>query len=242
VVIYLEQHGDWCDAYWQMTLRMASYTTEHWREMDSGIWELPEDAHYVSSKVMSWVCLERASRVAELTGHTDEAGVWRVTMDVIHAEVMERGWSEHLGAFRARYDTDTLDASALLVPLQGFLPGDHPKVVATIAAIEQTLTIDGLVHRFLSDSGSEGPTLRPGDFEGAFVPATCWLATAHALAGAPDRAEAILDRVDLCAGALGLLPEEIDARSGAFLGNIPLVFSHGEYLRAVLELSKARRC
>ena len=246
IALYLDQGGYWCDTYWQMVRRLAAYTSEHWHEMDSGIWELPDDAHYVSSKVMSWVCLERSVRVAELTGHAGEADAWRATMDVIHAEVMERGWSAKLGGFRERYDAESLDASALLIPLQGFLPADHPRVLATIEAVERTLTVDGLVHRFLDAGGDEAggddaPTLLPGDFEGAFVPATCWLATAHALAGHVDRADAILDRIDAGAGALGLLPEEIDARSGAFLGNAPLVFSHGEYLRAALEVAKARR-
>ncbi|MDQ3407366.1 MAG: glycoside hydrolase family 15 protein [Chloroflexota bacterium] len=239
-LIYLTQGGPWRDPYWRMIRAAADYTVANWRLPDSGIWELPAQQHYVSSKVMSWVTLQRAVKIAKRTDHVDEIHAWQTTMAEIHAEVMARGWSERLGAFTQRYEADTLDAAALLIPVMGFLPADHPRVLATVEQIAASLTIDGLVHRFIAGDTPGHEDLPLGEFEGAFLPCTFWLATSYALMGRPDEAEAILERVEAIAGDLGLLAEEVDARSGTFLGNSPLLFSHVEYARAVLELAKAR--
>ncbi|MDP9350451.1 MAG: glycoside hydrolase family 15 protein [Chloroflexota bacterium] len=237
---YLQQGGEWRDEYWDLLRRAADYTLENWRLPDSGIWELPVEAHYVSGKVMSWVTLERSVKVAERTGHGGEVGHWRVGMQEIHSEVMERGWSEGLQAFRQRYDADSLDASALLIPVMGFLPADHPRVLATTERIEETLTIDGFVHRFLAGETSGYSDVPLGEFEGAFLPCTFWLATTHAMAGRADEAEKILAGAEAIAGELGLFAEEVDTRSRTFLGNTPLLFSQVEYIRAVVELAKAQ--
>lgn len=239
-LIYFKQGGSWRDAYWRMIRAAADYTAANWQLPDSGIWELPAEQHYVSSKVMSWVTLQRTVEIAKRTGHAGEIGRWLPVMDAIHAEVMERGWSDALGAFRQRYGADTLDAAALLLPVMGFLPADHPRVVATVERIAASLAIDGLVHRFVAGETPGHEDLPVGEFEGAFLPCTFWLATAYAMMGRPDEAEAILARVERIAGPLGLFAEEVDARAGTFLGNSPLLFAHVEYARAVLELAKAR--
>lgn len=239
-LIYLKQGGAWRDAYWRMIRAAADYTAANWQLPDSGIWELPGEQHYVSSKVMSWVTLQRAVEIARRTGHAAEIDAWLTTMDAIHAEVMARGWSDRLGAFTQRYDADSLDASALLLPVMGFLPADHPRVIATVEQIVASLTIDGLVHRFIAAETPGHEDLPLGEFEGAFLPCTFWLATTYAMMGRPDDAEAILARVEPIAGELGLFAEEVDARTKTFLGNTPLLFSHVEYARAVLELAKAR--
>jgi GH15 family glucan-1,4-alpha-glucosidase len=239
-LIYLKQGGAWRDAYWRMIAAAADYTAANWRLPDSGIWELPAEQHYVSSKVMSWVTLQRTIEIAKRTGHGGEIDRWLPVMDAIHAEVMARGWSGALGAFRQRYEADTLDAAALLIPVMGFLPADHPRVVATVERIAATLAVDGLVHRFVAGETPGHEDLPVGEFEGAFLPCTFWLATTYAMMGRPDAAEAILARVESIAGDLGLFAEEVDARAGVFLGNSPLLFSHVEYARAVLELAKAR--
>lgn len=161
-------------------------------------------------------------------------------MEAIHAEVMTLGWSERLGAFRERYGAETLDASALLVPVMGFLPADHPRPRATADRIVEALAIGPFVHRFGAGAAAGAGDRPVGAFEGAFLPCTFWLATTYAMAGRPDHAEAILTRAEVAAGELGLFAEEVDARTGAFLGNSPLLFSHVEYIRAVMELAKAR--
>ena len=239
-LIYLQEGGEWRTEYWEMIRRAADYTAATWTQPDSGIWELPTEQHYVSSKVMSWVALERAVQIAEQAQPSHATDSWRAAMAAIHAEVLARGWSDRLGAFRQRYDADTLDAAALLIPVMDFLPADDPRVLATAERIEATLAIDGFVHRFVAGETPGHEDLPVGEFEGSFFPCTFWLATTYAKAGQPDRAEAILARAEATAGALGLFAEEVDARSGAFLGNYPLLFAQVEYVRTILELAKAR--
>ncbi len=238
VSIYLEHGGAWRENYWQMVSRAADFTAAHWQRPDSGIWELPIEAHFVSSKVMSWVVLDRAVKIAERTRHTDRIDHWRSTMKAIHEEVMDWGWSDHLQAFRQRYGSEALDASVLLIPVMGFLPADHPRVLATADRIAESLTIDGFVHRFHAKETLGHEDLPLGEFEGAFLPCTFWLATTYALAGRIRDAETILARAEAAAGDLGLFPEEVDARSRSALGNTPLLFSQVEYLRAVLWTSR----
>ncbi len=238
---YVEQGCVWTDQYWQMTLKAVNYILENWQKPDNGIWELPHEDHYVSSKVMSWVALDRAIKLARKTGHESEIDGWQLTADQIHAEVMERGWSEKLQSFRQRYDHDNLDASVLLVSVMEFLPGDHPRVLATLDRLTASLTIDGFVYRFDPTETPGHEPLAVGDFEGAFLPCTFWLANAYARAGRLKEAEAILAKTEELAGETGLFAEEVDSRSGAFLGNSPMIFSHAEYLGAVLTLANQKK-
>ncbi|MBW3618559.1 MAG: glycoside hydrolase family 15 protein, partial [Proteobacteria bacterium] len=121
-----------------------------------------------------------------------ETDGWRAAMRAIHAEMLARGWSERLGAFRQRYGADTLDAAALLIAVMGFLPADDPRVLATAERVAASLTVDGLVHRFVAGETPGQGDLPLGAFEGAFLPCHCWLATTYAMAGRPDDAEAVL--------------------------------------------------
>jgi GH15 family glucan-1,4-alpha-glucosidase len=235
-VIYLQQGGRWAPQYWQVIRRIADYTVKHWRKPSNGIWERQQRRHFVSSKVMSWTTLKRALEFADRTGGDGNLRQWRKTMMEIHAEVMERGWSRPLQAFRQHYDADTLDASTLLIPLMEFLPAEDPHVVATVARIETDLMIDGLVYRFRPQELGEGACLPMGRFEGAFLPCCFWLAAVYAMIGRRGDAEAILRRVENMAGETGLFAEEADPSSG-LLGNLPMIFSHAEYARAVLQLA-----
>jgi GH15 family glucan-1,4-alpha-glucosidase/NAD(P)-dependent dehydrogenase (short-subunit alcohol dehydrogenase family) len=239
-IIYLREGGRWKSEYWDLVRKLADYTVETWRRPGSGIWELGQQHHYVTSKVMAWVTLDRAIKVAEELGENNGVDVWRSTMDAIHDEVMDRGWSEKLQAFRQHYDADTLDASVLLLPIMDFLPPDHPRVLATIDRIAERLTIDGFVYRFDPEAtfGKDKPPL--GEGEGAFVACTFWLAAAYAMAGKPDTAEVILERVEAIAGDTGLFAEQVDPRGREFLGNTPLLLSHAAYMMAVRRLAQAR--
>ena len=239
--IYLDQGGEWEEGFWDLLRRAADFTSQHWQEEDSGVWELQQQAHYVASRVMSWVVLERAISIAESTGHGIDTDRWRRTAADIHSEVMEKGWCPAKNSFRQRYGSDALDAAALLIPLMDFLPIDHPRVVGTLAAIERDLVVDGLVHRFDPTETMGGKQLPIGEFEGAFLPCVFWHAHALARAGRCDEAEAILRRCESVAGEVGLFAEEIDAKSHRYLGNTPLLFSHAEYVRAVMQLNEARR-
>ncbi len=231
-VIYLDQGGRWAPEYWRLIREIADYTAKSWRKPSNGIWERDRRRHFVSSKVMSWTTLKRALEFADRIGESGNFRQWRAAMTEIRADVMERGWSDELQSFRERYDADTLDASTLLIPLMGFLPPHHPRVAATVQRIETDLMIGGLVHRFRPEHSD----LPMGEFEGAFLPCCLWLAAVYALMGRNEDCEVMLQRTEKLTGGSGLFSEEADSRSDLLLGNIPMIFSHAEYARAVLQL------
>ncbi|HWH70416.1 MAG TPA: glycoside hydrolase family 15 protein, partial [Candidatus Sulfotelmatobacter sp.] len=146
--LYLQHQGTWRKEYWELIRHGADYTLEHWREPDNGLWELPQPQHYVHSRVLCWVMLDRAIKIAHRVNRSFNTERWERERSLIHQEVMEKGWSDHLGAFRQRYEGHNLDAAELLIPVMEFLPGDHPRVLATIDRIAESLTIDGFVYRF----------------------------------------------------------------------------------------------
>lgn len=236
--LYLREGGKWQDDYWKLVRRLADYTLKHWGDPDNGIWELPLRQHFVSSRVLCWVSLDRAVRIAQKVKPDFDTSAWQAELPKIHAEVMDKGWSEKLGAFRQRYEGENLDAATLLISVMEFLPANHPRVLATIEKVNQFLTIDGFTYRF---DPREMPVLGNfplGQLEGAFLPCTFWLATAYAKALQPEKAAKILKRVEQIAGKTGLFAEGVDPRTGGFLGNMPLLFSHVEYVRAKIEIAR----
>lgn len=237
--LHLRAGGAWHQGYWELVRKVVDYVAATWGLPDSGIWELPTQAHYVSSKVLAWVALERGIKIARNSGHQDVIERWSGVRQAIHAQVMEQGWSERLGAFRQHYDGEGLDASVLLIPVMGFLPADHPRVVSTVRRIEEALMIDGFVYRFQPGKTPGYEDVPVGEFEGAFLPCTFWLATTYALQRRAQDADDILTRSEQIAGDLGLFAEEVDPRTGGFLGNTPLLFSQMEYVRAIVTLAKA---
>jgi GH15 family glucan-1,4-alpha-glucosidase len=236
-LIYFQNGGKWKQQYWDLICRIAGFTVENWQRKDNGIWELNELRHYVTSKVMSWVVLERACKIAKKLG-ADVPPSWEGTTRQIHEEVMERGWSQQQQPFPQHYDSDDLDASVLLIITMGFLPADHPRAVATVKAIRRDLEKDGFVWRFHPRSLGK-PELPSNGLEEAFLPCTFWLASALARQGKQDEAEEILNKVDAVFGSLGIYPEEVDPENGAARGNIPMIFSHAEHLKAVMDYAKA---
>lgn len=239
--IYLQEGGQWRDDYWEIIRRLANYTLKHWTKPDNGIWELPKRQHFVASRVLSWVALDRAVRIAAKVKPDFDASRWQAELPKIHQEVMERGWSERLGAFRQRYEAENLDSALLLISVFEFLPGDHPRVLSTIERIEEFLTVDGFTYRFNPEELPVLGNFPLGQLEAAFLPCTFWLATAYAKASQPEKADAILRRVERIAGRLGLFAEAVDPRTRSFMGNTPLLFSHVEYVRARIDIERARK-
>ena len=233
---YLECGGEWTDDHWEMVHRAADYTADNWQLPDSGLWEHMAERQYVSSKVMSWVALDRACRIAEHIGNTERVELWRREQKEIHADVLRYGWNDDRQAFTECYENDTLDASALLIPLMGFLPVDHPRVTATVSKIQDELTIDGFVYR--SRNRIDGDI---EEREGAFLPCSCWLAMVLAMSDRVEEAQSILDQVTAVSGDTGILSEQVDPTDRSLLGNLPLVFSHAEYLRACLMVQRHRQ-
>jgi GH15 family glucan-1,4-alpha-glucosidase len=239
--VYLDRGGSWEPRFWDLLERCANYVCANWRDPGNSVWELSVVQHYLSAKVMSWTALDRAIRVAEQLNKTHVLERWRAARDAIWADVMQRGWNDRLQSFRQRYEGDNLDAAALLVPIMDFLPPDHPRVHSTIQRVADRLAIDQFVYRFdPTETPGFDKGLPLGEFEGAFLPCTFWLATALIKIGRVDEGEAILNAVDSLTPSLGVFAEGFDVRTREFTGNMPLLFSHVEYVRAARELGCAR--
>ncbi len=219
---------------WRVLRGLVNWVSHNWHIPDSSIWEVRgETRHYVFSKVMSWVALDRGVRMAEeLELESDTTG-WRAARDTLHAEIMEKGWSERHQSFVQAYGDDALDASALAIPMVRFLPWSHPRSQNTVRAIARELTsADGeLVYRYRHPDGLEGQ-------EGAFSICTFWLAQALAMIGDRDRAERVFRRMLRHANHVGLYSEEIDPLTGQFLGNFPQAFTHIALINCAAALAR----
>ena len=213
---------------------LADAAARRWQEKDHGIWEVRGEArHFVYSKLMCWVALDRAVALAEPLDASDRVPAWTGTRDQIRAAIMSEGWSERANAFTQAFGSDDLDASNLMLPLVGFLPPDDPKVLATIDATEAHLTDKrGLVYRYRAHDGLDGE-------EGTFLLCTFWLAQALAVAGQRDRARRVFERAAAFVNDVGLLSEEVDPVSGELLGNFPQAFSHIGLVNAAWAISEA---
>ena len=199
-----------------------------WPSPDQGIWESRgEPQHYVSSKLMIWVAVDRGVRLSRSLGFEEIAEEWEETAGKIREEILERGVRD--GVFRQHYDTDALDASLLLIPLLRFLPPDDPRVKATVDAIADQLTEHGLVLRYKVQETDDGLSGK----EGTFLICSFWLVSALSEIGEPKRARALCERLLEAAGWLDLYAEELEAESGRHLGNFPQAFTHLALINAV---------
>jgi GH15 family glucan-1,4-alpha-glucosidase len=226
------------DADWAFQHELLQHLESVWREPDQGMWEVRGPAqHFTYSKVMAWVALDRGIRYAETLKVDGALGRWRALRDAIHAEVCERGFDAGRGAFVQAYGSTELDASLLLIPTTGFLPPDDPRVVATIAAVERELVVDGFVLRYDTRTTKDG--LPPG--EGAFLACTFWLADAYAITGRHDEARSLFERLLALRTDLGLLSEEYDVGAKRLVGNFPQAFSHIALVTTAHNLSQAER-
>jgi GH15 family glucan-1,4-alpha-glucosidase len=193
-----------------------------WRKPDQGIWEARgKPQHYVSSKLMCWVALDRAAQLAHMRGEAELAAGWEQTASEIKSDILEHGLDER-GVLCQHYETDALDASTLLAAIFGFLPGDDPRLRATVLAIADELTEDGFVLRYRTEQTDDGLSGK----EGSFVICSFWLVSALALIGEMQRARDLMERLVKAASPLGLYAEEYDVASGRHLGNFPQAFSH----------------
>src|SRR3984885_12257076 len=219
---------------WQMAKRQVEHALEHWREPDCGIWEIrSEPKHFTSSKLLCWVAADRGARMARLREDADTARMWQKSADEIHADIIANALDER-GVFCQHYETTALDASVLLMPLLRFLPPDDPRIRATVLAIADELTRDGLVLRYRVDETEDGLA---GE-EGAFTLCSFWLVSALSEIGEPRRARDLCEKVLSYASPLLLYAEEIDPRSGRHMGNFPQAFTHLALINAVMHVVK----
>ena len=207
---------------WPLVRAQAECASAVWRNPDQGIWEARgKPQHYVSSKLMCWVALDRASKLAEIRGDPELQATWRATADEIRADILEHGVSER-GVLRQHYETDSLDASILLAAILGFLPPGDKRLHATVLAIAEELTENGFVLRYKTDETDDGLSGK----EGTFLICSFWLVSALVIVGEMQQARDLMERLLRVASPLGLYAEEFDADTGYHLGNFPQAFSH----------------
>ncbi|HEY8317372.1 MAG TPA: glycoside hydrolase family 15 protein [Amnibacterium sp.] len=224
---------------WPIVLNQAACALKVWREPDQGIWEARGDPkHYVSSKLMCWVALDRASQLAAINGDPELRDEWGAAADEIKADILEHGLDER-GVLKQHYEAaaGTLDASNLLAAILGFLPGSDERLHATVMAIADDLTEDGFVLRYRVDETDDGLSGK----EGSFLICSFWLVSALVIVGEEDRARSLFERLLRIASPLGLYAEEYDVGSGFHLGNFPQAFSHLALVEAAGRMILAER-
>lgn len=224
------------EGMWELCRRLATHVCDRWRDPDHGVWEMrARPRHFVFSKVMAWVALDRAVRIAEDLGLDGDVERWRDEREAVREDVLEKGWSEARDAFVQHYETDRMDAANLVLPLVRFLPADDRRVQATVDRIREELASPaGLVHRYRLDDGLAGG-------EGAFWVSSFQLAQALALGGRQQEAVDVFEECIRHAGPLGLFSEQVDPDTGEMLGNFPQAFTHIGLVNAAYVIARARR-
>jgi alpha,alpha-trehalase len=246
--VQLDVYGELLSAAWVMAPTIETFdqvtamfladiaeaAAAHWTEPDQGIWEVRGGPrHFVYSKLMCWVALDRAARLAPQIGAADQARRWQSTRDEIRAAIEQEGWSDQVGAFVQSFGSDDLDASNLMLLITGFLLPDDPRALATVEATAAQLTDDrGFVYRYRASDGLAGE-------EGTFAICTFWLVQCLAMLGEIDRARALFERLVDYANDLGLMAEEIDPATGDLMGNFPQAFTHIGLVNAAWAIATA---
>jgi alpha,alpha-trehalase len=217
---------------WPIVETQAECATQVWRQPDQGIWEARgAPQHYVSSKLMCWVALDRAAALAEIRGDPEKAATWRETAEEIRADILKHGVSEK-GVLKQHYETDALDASVLLAAIFDFLPSTDKRLRATVEAIASELTENGFVLRYRTDETDDGLSGK----EGTFLICSFWLVSGLAIVGELQQARDLMERLLRIASPLGLYAEEFDAETGRHLGNFPQAFSHLALMEAAARI------
>ncbi|GAB3301605.1 glycoside hydrolase family 15 protein [Parasphingorhabdus pacifica] len=234
-----DQIGELAPGTRRFLTALADTAARQWQLPDNGIWEVRgQPRHFLHSKVMCWVALDRSTGMANLLHAEHRAAAWAKVADEIRQTVLSQGWNERLGAFTQSFGGHELDATALLLPLVGILPAEDPRVLSTIDVIREELVDErGLVRRYRPESGIDG--LAGG--EGTFLLCTFWLARALAAAGRVDQAREAFERAAGHVNDVGLLAEEIDPSTGEQLGNFPQAFSHVGLINAAWTIHQAEQ-
>jgi GH15 family glucan-1,4-alpha-glucosidase len=224
---------DWLDdRVWKMARLQVEQALAHWREPDHGIWEVRgERRHFTSSKLMCWVAADRGARLARMRDDQELAAQWQQAADEIHADICANALDDR-GVFCQHYDTTALDASLLLMPLVRFLPPEDTRIRATVLAIADELSIDGLIVRYRVDETDDGLS---GD-ECTFTICSFWLVSALSEIGEHRKARDLCEKVLSYASPLLLYGEQIDPRSGRHMGNFPQAFTHLALINAVMHV------
>ncbi len=235
VYLHVRSRDRTSEALWPVLKRQVEEAAAHWEQPDAGIWEVRgEPKHFTSSKLMCWVALDRGAKLARLHEEPEYARQWQELADQIHTDICDNGVDSR-GVFTQHYDSDALDASLLLMPLMRFLPSEDERIRATVLAIADELTEDGLVLRYRTHETDDG---LHGE-EGSFTICSFWLVSALVEIGEVPRARKLCERLLSYASPLKLYAEEIDPKNGRHLGNFPQAFTHLAQINAVVHLIRA---
>jgi len=230
---YRYEHGI-PEQAWSLIHSITNYVCEIWNTPDYGIWEVrSEPKHFTHSKLMCWVAIDRSIRMAKYCGYDAPVKKWYKVRDEIQNAILQRGFNKKLNSFVQEFDSEYLDATALLIPLMEFLPATDPKVQGTIEAIQNNLSHNGLIYRYNGEDGLPGG-------EGTFLLCTFWMVDVLALSGRVDEAEELYQSVIQNISPLGLFAEEYDAVQKLHLGNFPQGFSHIGLINSALYIGKAK--
>jgi GH15 family glucan-1,4-alpha-glucosidase len=219
---------------WTDLAHIMDWLCEHWDQPDEGIWETRGgQRNFTYGRLQTWIALDRAIRMATARGRPGNIARWTATRDAVYTQIMEKGWNPKVGAFTQHYDTEVLDSSLLLMPLQGFIAPRDPMWLSTLKAMDRELVSDSLVYRYNPAASPDGLA---GD-EGTFSLCTFWYVDALARAGRLEEARLVFEKMFTYANHLGLFSEEIDATGGQ-LGNFPQAFSHLSLISAAINLDR----
>ncbi|MGH2750522.1 MAG: glycoside hydrolase family 15 protein [Actinomycetota bacterium] len=220
---------------WELQREIVDFVCDHWRDPDEGIWEVRSGReHFVHSKVMAWVAVDRGVSMIENFGRSGPVDHWKAVCSEIREEIFNLGYDHERGHFKRSYADSSLDASLLVLPLVGFVDAKDPRMIGTIEAIQADLVIDGLVHRYRTSETADGLA----GSEGSFLMCSFWLVDCLELIGRHDEAEELFTRLVALSNDVGLLAEQYDVRAGRFVGNFPQAFSHVALATSALALER----
>lgn len=223
-----ERMGNISEATRSMLVAFADRAAVGWMEPDAGMWEARDrERHYLSSKVMCWVALDRAIGLADMLQAREHKPAWEKAASEARRAILEQGWNREVGAFTGAFGSDRLDASVLLMPLVGFIDAKDERMLSTINVIDRELCENGLVRRWQGE-------------QNGFIICSYWLVECLSLAGELERARERFAQISSCANDLGLMAEEADPTTGELMGNFPQAFSHVGLINAAWQLSQAR--
>jgi GH15 family glucan-1,4-alpha-glucosidase len=219
---------------WEVVRNISRTVSTHWEKPDRGIWEIRNvENHFVSSKVMSWVAMDRAAKIAVLLNKTYYAETWRGIADDIKNEVLNKGWNKQLHTFTQTYSNSELDASLLLMAEYGFISADDPKYQKTVMAVKNELFQNGLIYRYKNTDDFGKPT-------SSFTICSFWLVQGLFRIGMKDEAKSIFENLLTCGNHVGLFSEDIDFSTKRLLGNFPQAYSHLALINTAILFSEEK--
>ena len=223
------EHGE---ELWTLTKGIVWIVQKHWKEPDKGIWEFrTEDRHFTFSKVLCWVAIDRAIKIARIFRKQRKIERWTALEQEIKRDIHENAWNEEVQAFTQSYGSFHMDASVLLMESYGFIHARDPKFVSTVKAVETHLSHEGLLYRYRNEDDFGLPS-------SSFTICTFWFINSLFKIGEEDRARELFDQLLSYSNHLGLFSEDIDFKSKRLLGNFPQAYSHLALIECAINFSR----